>query len=248
MNSNVGFGAATSLSRSLKRVKTATLINEGGEWLKQCSMTGCDTDDTAQTLSTSCFLSFDSGKCYHRGKLPSNLLARLFREKRDSKQLSYLSTGPSYLVGNGQRGRCYYAEFKDGEAWWGVNDDGELGGILQEVDVHRVAFGRSSSEEKASWVVVAKDGTCKWRNVPDGLHEALTRANESAGAPCPCEFSLGMGGSYFVRFLDGSIDFALPAFVADVIDELESDGQLIRQVCMHVGTYDVIIRYSADFC
>ena len=189
-----------SLSQSLKRVKTATLIDEGGEWLKQCSMTGCDTDDTAQTMSTSCFLAFDSGKCW-RGKLPSNLLARLYRERRDSKHLSYLSTGPSYLVGNGEKSRCYYAEFNDGEAWWGANDDGELDGILREVDVHRVAFGRSSSTgEKPSWVVIAKDGTCKWRNVPDGLHDALTRANESAGALCPCECSFGMGGSWFLRF------------------------------------------------
>jgi len=249
MNSNIGIGAATSLSQSLKRVKTATLIDEGGEWLKQCSITGCDTDDKAQTLSTSCFLVFDSGKNYLRGKLPSNLLARLFRERRVSKHLRYLSTGPSYLVGNGDKSRCYYAEFSDGEAWWGVNDDGELDGILQEVDVHRVAFGRSSSiGDKPSWVVIAKNGTCKWRNVPDGLHEALTRANESAGAACPCECSLGMGGSYFVRFLDGSIDFALPAFVADVLESLESDGKLVRAVCMHVDTYDVIIRFSADFC
>ncbi len=62
--------------------------------------------------------------------------------------------------------------------------------------------------------------------------------------PAPCEVSLGMDGTYFVRLLDGSVDYSLPNFVADVIDKLEADGKKIRNVALHVDTFDCFIRYS----
>ena len=63
---------------------------------------------------------------------------------------------------------------------------------------------------------------------------------------CPCEVSLGIGGTYFIRFLDGRVDYSLPNFVADVFDKFESDGKLIRNVSLHVETYDCLIRYSKE--
>jgi hypothetical protein len=127
-------------------------------------------------LGTTYFLKFDSGKTHHRGDLPSNLVARLFREKKDRGTIKYLSTGCSYSVGGGHR--CYYAEFDNGECWWGTNKDDVLDAIFMGMDVHRVAFGSSSSgsgasAEKSSWVVIGKDGSVKWRNIPQGLHDVL---------------------------------------------------------------------------
>lgn len=63
---------------------------------------------------------------------------------------------------------------------------------------------------------------------------------------CPCEVSLGIGGTYFIRFIDGSFDYSLPNFVADVVDKFESDGRLIRNVSLHMETFDCLIRYSNE--
>ncbi|KAL9184719.1 hypothetical protein ACHAXT_012689 [Thalassiosira profunda] len=179
--------------------------------------------------------NFDGGKTYHRGGLPSNLLARLFHEKRDKGSLTYLGTGDSYSVGGGQR--CYYAEFDDGECWWGTNEDDDLDMAFTEMDVHRVAFGSCNG-----WVVLGKDGSVRWKNVGMGLHDVLVA--QQANGSAPCEVSLGMGGSYFIRFMDGTIDYSLPNFAADVVDALEADGQQIRNVALHADTYDCAIRYS----
>jgi len=268
MNSNYGIGQHTSPSAMLKRQNAATLIDEGGEWLKHCAITGFvkangDTansgDAGVDTSGTTYFLKFDNGKTHRRGDLPCNLMARLFRERRNRGSLKYLSTGCSYSVGGGHR--CYYAEFDDGECWWGTNKDDVLDKVFMEMDVHRVAFGSTSgiAADKASWVVIGKDGSVKWRNVPQGLHYVLVNAGASAtatdgvntardpfAAAAPCEVSLGIGGTYFMRFLDGRVDYSLPNFVADVFDQFEADGKLIRGVALHVDTYDCLIRYSRD--
>jgi hypothetical protein len=57
---------------------------------------------------------------------------------------------------------------------------------------------------------------------------------------------LGIAGTYFVRFLNGRVDYSLPNFVADVFDKFEGDGKLIRNVNLHVDTYDCLIRYSKE--
>ena len=273
----------------LKREQAATLIDEGGLCLRHVAITGfdkaCSTpkgsdgvdgfsrsrgvgelmeksyhgseDVDVHSKGTTYFSKFDSGKTHHRGDLPANLVARLVREKKDATSIKYLSTGCSYAAGGGQR--CYYAEFDNGECWWGTNKDGQLDQIFMEMDVHRVAFGSSSgsSPDKACWVVIGKDGSVKWRNVPQGLHDALifhdagmsattTIVGGDNGIAAPCEVSLGIAGTYFIRFLDGKVDYSLPNFVANVFDKFESDKKMIRNVALHPDTYDCVIRYSIE--
>jgi len=297
-----------------RRQRAATLMDEGGRWLRHCAITGLGkanhgnngsarrgdhTDDDAfpdnDELGTTYFLKFDDGKSHHRGDLPANLSARLLREGRARGGIRYLSTGCSHSSsalagataaaarGGGRSGghRCYYAEFDDGECWWGTGErDDVLDGIFTEMDVHRVAFGlngsggadrpggtssSSANNNKSSFVVIGKDGAVRWRNVPQGLHDALV---DGAGdgrtcsatttsddvisfrgppdSPAPCEVSLGIAGTYFVRFANGRVDYSLPNFVADAFDEFEADGKAIRNVALHVDTYDCLIRYSME--
>ena len=152
-------------SAMLKREKAATLIDEGGEWLKHCAITGFDNETAANrdnpggadgkrsptidpaSLGTTYFLKFDNGRMHHRCDLPANLAGRLIREGKERGDITYLSTGCSYNATGRKdaaalRGhRCYYAEFDNGECWWGTNKDDVLDGVLMETDVHRVAFG-----------------------------------------------------------------------------------------------------------
>jgi hypothetical protein len=189
--------------------------------------------------------------------------------------------GVGFNTGNN---RCYYAEFDDGECWWGTNNDDILDKIFMDMDVHRVAFGSSSGVvaeaasvdapcsttvgKSLSFVVIGKDGSVKWKNVPRGLQNILMlqdstnaatakevgmevstslRVNsdeDDLAAAAPCEISLGMDGTYFIRYLDGTVDYMLPNFVADIFDTLEGYGKQIRNVALHVDTYDCLIRYS----
>jgi hypothetical protein len=292
----------------------AILIDEGGTYLTHCAITGglgghatsavtskdnsgLRDDDRASVLS-SYFLKFDNGEVFHgggvRNRLPSNLVLRLAREGRDHSTIKYLSTGPLFSSEGGDSGadfgcynsnnRCYYAEFDDGECWWGTNNDDVLDRIFMAIDVHRVAFGSSSNSgvvdgagaaavvapsdtvvgKSLSFVVIGKDGSVKWKNVPRRLHDILTQqeSNNAAtghaslritsdendhaiAAAAPCEISLGMDGTYFVRFLDGTVDYVLPNFAADIFDTLEAHGKHIRNVAMHVDTHDCLIRYSS---
>ena len=212
-----------------------TLETEASNDVAVGTINGADKDS-----GTAYFIKFDAGKSYNRGNLPANLKDRLMREDRDSRSLRYLSTGSPSNVGDGAT--SYYAEFDDGECWWGTasslsHEDNALHQLLLEMDVHRIAFGIDS------WIIIGKDGEVVWKNIPQGLHDILT-LRESNSAAAPCEVSLGMDGSYFVRFVDGVIEFLLPSFVADVCERLEAKGNLIRCVPLHVDTYDCLIRYS----
>ena len=218
----------------------AVLIPTGGIGVSYFGVIGseqCETacsDDVPNSMGTSYFIKFDSGKSYCRGMLPTSLADRLKREARDQRSLRYLSTGPS---------SAYYVEFDNGECWWGTassqsRGDDALHRLLLELDVHRIAFGDDS------WVVVSKDGDLVWKNLPQGLHDVLT-SRETVSAAAPCEVSLGIDGSYFVRFLDGTIDYMLPSFVAEVCERLEAKGLLIRNVSLNADTHDSLIRYSS---
>ena len=52
----------------------------------------------------------------------------------------------------------------------------------------------------------------------------------------PCEVSLGIGGKYFIRFLDGGLDYSVPNFVTEAFGRLEADGKLVRDMALHVET------------
>lgn len=237
---------------------------------------------SSTAAGTKYFLKFDGEKAHHRGPLPLRLELRLSRERRDPRSLRYLSTGSSYTDdGISGDGCCYYAEFDSGECWWGTqNANGEedeiLHEILMEMDVHRVAFGNPTSPfaRKSSWIVIGKDGSVAWRNIPQGLHDVLMERYEltrfstpssaiddvpnrrspvrkgsnvgviRAEAAAPCEVSLGVAGTYFVRFMDGAVDYSLPSFAADVCEKLEAEGKVIRNVALHSDTHDCLVRFS----
>lgn len=228
----------------------AILIPYGGGGVRYFGITGSNYSETAASsegdtnkdLGTSYFIKFDAGKSYHRGILPANLADRLKREDRDSRSLRYLSTGPSSADAKGDSA-LYYAEFDDGECWWATasslsQENDTLHQTFLNMDVYRVAFGTDS------WIVIGKDGDVVWKNLPQGLHDILASRDDSSAAAC--EVSLGMGGSYFIRFMDGSIEYSLHSFAADVCERLEAKRQSICNVSLNVATHDCLIRYSSE--
>lgn len=191
------------------------------------------------------FISRDNGKAYHQGHLPDRLFRRMKNSGLDPKahanNIAYLSTGP---LG------CYYAEFRSGECWWGsAVEDTDFRSICESWDVHRVAFGSVSSIEDSSglkhfissWIVVGRDGRLAWKNVPSRLHNLLYRrmGNEAAVG----EIALGNGNTYFVRFLDGSMDYCLPASLSRVVHELEASGDELTSIYMNPElAQDFVVR------
>jgi hypothetical protein len=219
--------------------------------------------------STGFFFSKDTGRSQTGGRLPNKLFRRMRLQAEnhsqapqqaqqppppqyDSGDIQYLSTGP---------GDSYYVEFHSGECWWGLPvEDPELYYVLQTWDVYRVAFGslefmveeeasrdhrdtKKTAIATASWIVLGKDGRAAWKNLPTGLSQKLECRLTTRCAPV--EVSLGSGGSYFVRFLDGSVDYCLPAKVARVCDRIENRGGSLTSVCLHPDiSHDFVIRHT----
>jgi hypothetical protein len=193
---------------------------------------------------TSFFISRDSGKACHWGHLPEKLFRRMksagLNPQRSLSDLVYLSTGPL---------ESYYAELRSGECWWGSPlGDEDFHSICSEWDVFRVAFGSTTAVDAkhtiTSWIILGRDGRAAWKNLPARLHSKLESrmANEAA----PVEVSLGSGDSYFIRFLDGSFDFCLPATAAEVCRKLEQKGVGITSVSLHPElSHDFVIRHGS---
>ncbi|KAL3937427.1 MAG: hypothetical protein SGARI_002129, partial [Bacillariaceae sp.] len=196
------------------------------------------------------FLARDDGQSQSQGRIPNKLFHRMkLAEHHEVGDMQYLSMGPH---------GSYYSEFHSGECWWGLTaEDAELNRVLQSLDVYRIAFGsmefldeeshdnRDNTKTIAtcSWIVVARDGRVAWKNLPAALSQKLE--SRIANKCAPIEVSLGPGGSYFVRFLDGSVDYSLPAKVARVCDRIEKRGGLITNVCLHPEvSHDFIIRHT----
>jgi hypothetical protein len=206
------------------------------------------------------YFSRDTGRSQACGHVPNKLFRRMKQEERhDIGDLQYLSTGPH---------GCYYAEFHSGECWWGsAVEDSDFHRVMQSWDVHRVAFGSieyfedderqppsfrdgiiiSSSNGKViatnSWIVLSRDGRAAWKNIPPRLSQKLECRLASWSAPV--EVSLGPGNSYFVRYLDGTIDYCLPAKLARVCDRIEKRGGVITNVCLHPDiSHDFVIRHT----
>jgi hypothetical protein len=53
----------------------------------------------------------------------------------------------------------------------------------------------------SSWMIISKDGKVAYKNIPTRLHNNLS--NRIATDSAPMEVSLGMHGSYFIKFVDG---------------------------------------------
>jgi hypothetical protein len=191
------------------------------------------------------FLSRDTGKSQSWGRVPPKLFRRI-QEQGESTHvgdLVYLSTGPQ---------GCYYAEFRSGECWWGnaVEDD-DFHSIIQAWDVYRVVFGpidafedeRGNKRLSNSWIILGRDGRAAWKNLPSRLHYRLE--SRLANWAAPAEVSLGPGDSYFVRFLDGSVDYCLPAEVAQVCEYVEQNGGAITDIALHPEiSHDFVIRHT----
>jgi len=190
------------------------------------------------------FFSRDNGKSYTWGHLPPRLFRRMKQEGLDRDgDLVYLSTGP--------RG-SYYAQFRTGHCWWGnaVENDNDFHAIMRDWDVYRVVFGPIITHEHdgdkyttSSWIILGRDGRAAWKNVPSRLHNLLS--SRLADWAAPAEVALGCGDSYFIRFLDGTIDYCLPAAIADECSRIELRGGSITGVILHADvSNDFIIRHT----
>lgn len=216
------------------------------------------------------YFSQDVGKSQNIGQLPNKLSQRfdesemVFDRRLGIGDLAYLSTG--------SRG-CYFAKFQSGECWWGsAVEDADFQNILNSWEVYRVAFGPikiiedSHSEQQVSseaqlsenksniksnkkktstnsWIILSHDGKAAWKNLPSRLSNKLEK--RLANSAAPVEVSLGPGDSYFVRFLDGSIDYSLPSKIARVCDQIEERGGNITNISLHPDiSHDFVIRHT----
>lgn len=200
---------------------------------------------------SSFFFSHDHSKGSWLGRLPARLFRRMKDNGMDPKDaaanLVFLASGPMDY---------YYAEFRSGEVWWGSPPNDDLfQNLCNEWDVYRVAFGPVTSlvdgtgDKKehlsTSWIILGRDGRVAWKNIPTRLHFMLKSrlANEAAVE----EVALGSGDSYFVRFLDGTVDYCLPAHMGAVCQKLEQEGSTVTSISLHPNLpHDFVIRSARE--
>ena len=194
---------------------------------------------------TAFFLSRDRDRASTSGYLPQRLFQKMKGAGLDARHdLLYLSTGP---LG------CYYAEFRSGHCWWGnaLKNDTDFQSIVQSWDIYRVVFGPIVTYDDDnghkwttnSWIILGRDGRAAWKNLPSRLHEKLQ--DRLADWPAPAEVTLGSDDSYFIRFLDGTIDYCLPAEVASVCAYIEKQGGRITDMSLHPDvSQDFVIRHT----
>ena len=180
----------------------------------------------------SLFVSRDDSKSgsFVHGRLPPQLDQRLQNHQKKESDIQYLLCGP---LGS------YYCELQSGQVWWGTAcgaDDDEFHSIVQQWNVHRVFFGPIHStvhddndkhnsprtRSSSSWIIVSRQGQVAWKNIPARLHNHLER--RLAHGAAPAEVMLGHHGSYFCRFLDGTVDYCLPASMSKVCEHIEAHG------------------------
>jgi hypothetical protein len=159
------------------------------------------------------------------GYIPPLLFSRMKKHNFQRQEVTYLSVGPN---GN------YFCNFSSGHVWWGIGDP-DFHALAQDWNIHRVAFGESKKFKRqkrlSSWIIVGRDGRVAFKNLPKRLANLL--CSRLADQAAPAEISLGSDGAYFVRFLDGSIDYCLPSSIADVCHEIQGRGGTITNVLLH---------------
>ena len=243
-------GFKQSYFKSSKRTAPGDTITLGAQ---NCRSGGAGSSVRHVTLmnnthgsKSAFFFSRDNGKAQTWGHLPPKLYRRMKGSSSSGSQtgdLVYLSTGPH---------GSYYAEFKSGECCWGsAIEDRDFHNILQAWDVYRVVFGpiemfedeRGNTRATNSWIILGRDGRAAWKNLPSRLHNRLE--SRLANWAAPAEVALGPGDSYFVRFLDGSVDYCLPAEVAKVCEYIERHGGSITDIALHPDiSHDYVIRHT----
>mmetsp|Transcript_762 Transcript_762/g.1740 ORF Transcript_762/g.1740 Transcript_762/m.1740 type:complete len:614 (+) Transcript_762:69-1910(+) len=211
------------------------------------------------------YFSRDVGQSQIIGKLSDRLDRRLRGQEGEGSAAQRLEVGNLMYLSTGSLG-CYFAKFQSEECWWGsAVEDADFEYIMRSWDVYRVAFGpietiavkhseqqpssknNSSNNYKAlptnSWIILSHDGGAVWKNLPSRLSNTLESRSPNSAAPA--EVSLGPGDSYFVRFLDGSIDYSLPSKIARTCERIEERGGKITYVCLHPDiSHDFIIRHT----
>ena len=209
--------------------------------------------------------SMDDGSSSFRGILPPAFERRLKRESHSRNggvsgsgafglnNISYLSTG---ALGS------YFVQFASGECWWGLggksreNKDA-FGTAVSDCDVRRVAFGSPLSnveQDQGSgelitsllvpWIVLGNDGRSCWSAA--GIQARLQRKllDRPPHLAAPIEVSLGGGGSYFIKYADGTTDYLVSASLARVLDQIERCGGAVTNLILHSDSYDYIVRHT----
>ena len=209
--------------------------------------------------------SRDIGQSQIIGKLSDRLDRRLRGQEGEGSAVQRPEVGNLLYLSTGSL-ECYFAKFQSGECWWGsAVEDADFQYIMQSWDVYRVAFGpietikvndleqqppstkNNSNNYKTlptnSWIILSHDGGAVWKNLPSRLSNTLESRSPNSAALA--EVSLGPGDSYFVRFLDGSIDYSLPSKIARACERIEDRGGKITNVCLHPDiSHDFIIRHT----
>eukprot|EP00980_Cylindrotheca_fusiformis_P002687 scaffold627_cov125-Cylindrotheca_fusiformis.AAC.4 len=246
----VTLGPKNTHNGVISRMQHITLMSSNGN------------STTPTKFKTSFFWNFlDDGDDYSKdfqmwGRWPSPKLLEMAnnnkkvdkKEGNENKGIQFLSTGPQGL---------YFVQFQGSqECWWKIpEEDHELQSILESWDgLHRVVFGPMEAMDNArgtvttaySWIVLGANGQVAWKNLPTRLHNRLSEIKEeSDNAVAPVEVSLGPGGSYFVRFLDGSIDYCLSAEMATVCDHIQDRGGKVTYIALHPEiSHDFVIRHT----
>ncbi len=191
---------------------------------------------TRGAIGNSFFVSKDDGRAYWDEGLPNRLINRLEDEKISSNNngaIRYLVCGPK---------QSYYAQLVSGQSLWSISTvDEEFRNVMDTFEVQRVAFGPFTTGP--SWIIIGQNGKVAWRNLPCRLDMLLSKRTSSMSAPC--EVSLGEYGSYFIRFLDGEIDYCLPAHIAASCQEILDQGADITNIALHPETSEAfIIRHT----
>jgi len=217
---------------------------------KEAFLSRCGAKEISKNISfvslvgpSSFFIRRDNLKWYVHGTLPDNVKLKIKNGKPSScATLTYLSVGPAFYVknknGTTDEKAFYYIEWSTGECCW-VNFDPAFHDSITKMDVHRVAFGNDKS-----WIILGKDGRCTWRGISPRLERILKERKRNM--PAACEVSLGQEGSYFVKFLDGEIDYFLPAVFANECEKLEGNGMTVCNISLRVDCDDFIIRHTDD--
>jgi hypothetical protein len=183
----------------------------------------------------------DHSNSFHLGRLPDRLFRRIQSSNHSTTDPNKLLNNLAYLSANEN---SYYAEFKSGEIWWGV-DDPQLDTILRQWDIVVMEFGETRLIGKrrfSTWIAVDARGRVAWKNLPARLHGILeSRLPNASGI---ASVSLGARSSWFIKFVDGETHWMLPAQTAKAFETLEKEQRSVTSVSLHPKLpNDFIIRH-----